>query len=378
MKKTTKIEKDFPEVLEYQTGQTDSEKTDEIMKIIKTKPWQLSLFELLTENDVLTDDESAQKFGKNYSQTIELYDFMPRFFWEQQADLRREYKGLLPNLVREFECRGVAFQLTLGAATITDQEGKSRSFYPCKSEDILETVLRKMFLDSNPQFYNGKPGLPFTISQIRKELRKQGHSRSHDEILQSLLILRGSEISVTNLATKQTVVFSPISYLNYNRNNKGNEPSYLIFSDFIADGIKALYFRRLNYKKVISYKSNIARLLHRRLSHHFTQANESLSYNIYVTTLIRDFGLSAKELKRHRADFTTALEEMINLNVVKEFKITKVMASGVLTDYHLEIMPTKAFSFEVSNTNTITKNVLQMSEGFQIEPPNAKVFPKNS
>ena len=51
-----------------------------LSQIKQTKPLQLSLFELLTETDILTEDGSrGLKKGKNYSQTIELYDFMPRF-----------------------------------------------------------------------------------------------------------------------------------------------------------------------------------------------------------------------------------------------------------------------------------------------------------
>jgi len=94
--------------------------------IKQTKPIQLSLFEILTETDVLTEDGNKQlQKGKNYSQTIELYDFMPRFVFGHQADLRRNFNGLLPAMVRDFECRGIPFKLTLTPATLVQPNGES-------------------------------------------------------------------------------------------------------------------------------------------------------------------------------------------------------------------------------------------------------------
>jgi hypothetical protein len=178
--------------------------------IKQTKPIQLSLFELLTETDVLTDDGNKQlKKGKNYSQTIELYDFMPRFVFGHQADLRKNFNGLLPAMVREFECRGVPFKLTLTPATIIQSNGESIAHYPGADEDILEMVLRKMYIEDNPKLYDGQPGMTFTVNSIRKELKKQGKTRSHTQIIESLLILKGSQISCQNL------VLSNISFYNY-------------------------------------------------------------------------------------------------------------------------------------------------------------------
>ncbi|HQU85971.1 MAG TPA: hypothetical protein PKY59_22785, partial [Pyrinomonadaceae bacterium] len=136
--------------------------------IKQTKPIQLSLFEILTETDVLTEDGSKQlKKGKNYSQTIELYDFMPRFVFGHQADLRRNFNGLLPAMVRDFECRGVPFRLTLTPATLVQPNGDSVAHYPGADEDILEMVLRKMYIEDNPRLFDGQPGMTFTVNSIR-------------------------------------------------------------------------------------------------------------------------------------------------------------------------------------------------------------------
>lgn len=332
--------------------------------IKQTKPLQLSLFEILTETDVLTEDGSKQlKKGKNYSQTIELYDFMPRFVFKHQADLRRNFNGLLPAMIRDFECRGVPFRLTLAPATLVQPNGESVAHYPGADEDILEMVLRKMYVEDNPRFFDGQPGMTFTVNGIRKELKKQGKTRSHTQVIESLLILKGSQISCQNLETKTTLIFNPIDVLSFKKDDDPDMPCYLIFSSIVAEALDNMYFRRFNYKKVVGYKSSIARLLHRRISHHFTQSNPNLTYSVNFSTLLRDFGLEYPSLAKAFIKLKGALQEMKDATVVQEFVCEPVYNgkdSRKIEDYFLKVTPTNAFSFEVKNSNAIRSSILKI------------------
>lgn len=334
--------------------------------IKQTKPIQLSLFEILTETDVLTEDGNRQlQKGKNYSQTIELYDFMPRFVFGHQADLRKKFNGLLPAMVREFECRGVPFKLTLAPATIVQPNGESVAHYPGADEDILEMVLRKMYIEDNPRFYDGQPGMTFTVNSIRKELKRQGKTRSHTQVIESLLILKGSQISCQNLKTKTTLIFNPIDVLSFKKDDDPDTPCYLIFSGIVTEALDNLYFRRFNYKKVVAYKTNIARLLHRRISHHFTQSNPNLTYGVNFSTLLRDFGLEYPSLAKAFIKLKEALKEMKDANVIQEFTCEPICNGQdprKIDDYFIKIIPTKAFSFEVKNSNNVKANILEILE----------------
>ena len=334
--------------------------------IRQTKPLQLSLFEILTETDVLTDDGNKQlQKGKNYSQTIELYDFMPRFVFGHQADLRKNFNGLLPAMVREFECRGVQFKLTLTPATIVQSNGESLAHYPGADEDILEMVLRKMYIEDNPRLYDGQPGMTFTVNSIRKELKKQGKTRSHTQVIESLLILKGSQINCQNLKTKTTLIFNPIDVLSFKKDDDPDTPCYLIFSNIVAEALDNLYFRRFNYKKVVAYKTNIARLLHRRISHHFTQSNPKLTYSVNFSTLLRDVGLEYPSLAKAFIKLKEALKEMTDANVVQDYSCEPICHSSdprKIDDYFIKITPTQAFSFEVKNSNNVRTSILEILE----------------
>lgn len=361
--------------LKLELGRESKIVPKKLHQINQTKPFQLSLFELLTETDVLTEGGSRQvSKGRNYSQTIELYDFMPRFVYSHQADVRRNYNGLLPPLVRDFESRGAKFRLTLAPAAFVRKTGESISFYPGSDEDIVEMVLRKIYLEGDTKLFDGQPGMVFTINQIRREMKEQGHTRSHRQVLESLLILKGSQINCQNLETGTNLVFNPIDVLSYNEKNSGDEPCYLIFSRLVAEALNRMYFRRYNYRQVVRYKSNVARLLHRRISHHFTQANEEISYSVYLSTLLRDFGLEYATLAKAYQHFKKGIGEMKEANVVLDFVAAPVMSQHdkrKIDDYHLEITMTKTFSFEVKNSNVIRQNVGRLSDAMGGEKSSA-------
>jgi len=279
--------------------------------------------------------------------------------------LRKNFNGLLPAMVREFECRGVPFKLTLAPATIVQPSGESVAHYPGADEDILEMVLRKMYIEDNPRLYDGQPGMTFTVNRIRKELKKQGKTRSHTQVIESLLILKGSQISCQNLKTKTTLIFNPIDVLSLKEDDDPETPCYLIFSSIVAEALDNLYFRRFNYKKVVAYKTNIARLLHRRISHHFTQSNPKLTYSVNFSTLLRDFGLEYPSLAKAFIKLKEALEEMKAANVVQEFSCEPIYNGHdprKIDDYFIKINPTNAFSFEVKNSNDVRANILEILE----------------
>lgn len=345
----------------------------DLNQIKKTKPLQLSLFELLTETDVLTDEGKRElKRGRNYSQTLELIDFMPRFVWGHQKDLRKDYNGLLPVLQRDFESRGTKYRLNLKAATILAGDGKSIAYYPSADEDLLEVVLRKMYLD-DPQYFDGLPGMTFTIKQIQDEMKSQGHTRSYQDIKHSLVILSESSIECQNLDTDAQIFFRVISTLYFSKSKSPDAPCYLIFSKPYAEALEGLYFRRVNYKQVVRYKNNFARLLHRRISHHYTQANNKLDYTVYLTTLVRDFGLQYQNLTKARYDLEKALIEMVEAGVIEKFdpeitfsKVIDPRNTRKIEDYFLTIKMSNNFSFDSSNSNTVTNVVKETAQKLRL------------
>lgn len=308
----------------------------------QTTPQQLSLFDLL-QNE------------KEFSHTIELYDFMPKYVW---GKVERVAGVFLPRLEREFECRGRKYKLTLYPASVEDENGNEKYFYPAKREEVVEDALRKIMADGNGMFLDGEAAVTFTIYQLQKELKENGHSYNRDQIKESLKILARTDIELKSENGNTEVLFSPIETLGF-RGEDGENQTFVRFSPLVTNSIKEKTFRLFNYAKVMSYRSVIARQLHKRMSHHYTQASFSESYSIMLTTIIRDFGLvRRKQIKDNLRDVELAIEEMKKKNVVLITKIEKILETSKrlkVSDVKITFTPHPEFINEVKRANARKK-----------------------
>jgi hypothetical protein len=117
----------------------------------QTRPVQLSLFELLLPEE------------KKFSNTVELYDFIPKYHWGKAKRIEGEF---LRALIREFECRGKKYKVKVDPAKITESDGISRDYYPSKREELVEDALRKLATEGQGVFLDDAAGVTFTIYQL--------------------------------------------------------------------------------------------------------------------------------------------------------------------------------------------------------------------
>lgn len=265
------------------------------------KPEQLSLFSLLP-----TSAESK------YSNTVELYDFMPKYVWGKSNRIDNRF---LETIERNFECRGKKYSLMIHPARVKTKTGM-KEYYLSKREEIVEDALRKIAIFGEAVYLDKNIGMRFSIYQLITELKKRGHTFSRQQVVESLNILANTKIVLTSMDDDQKWTFSPIADLGF----KGVEEethTFVRFSTLVTKSIDENTFRLYDYEKVMSYKNVISRALHKRISHHFTQANFALSYDITLTTLLRDFGLKpAASLYSNLEDVEEALKEMIDKGTI--------------------------------------------------------------
>ncbi len=313
----------------------------------------MKLFEFLEQTDVLTSKTAYSE----YSRSVELYDFMPKYVWKGQEKIRRENSGFLPMLEREFECRSRAYTLIIHPAGIKDDEtGEAKYYYPGETEEIVEDVLRKLAIENGGLFLDDQAGITFSIHQIRQELIEIGHQRTFEEIKRALHILKKTIYELISSDKKDRIIFSPIENLGL-RGREGETQTFVVFSRLVTESVKNVTFRLYNYKRVMRYKSLIARQLHKRMAHHFTQASIMTRYSINLTTLIRDFGLTAQSsLGKNLEKVEIALKEMASKesNVILNYNFNKtvdVKNRNKIVDVLIEIQPTHEFAQEVRKAN---------------------------
>lgn len=308
----------------------------------QSKPFQLSLFDLL-ENE------------KEFSHTIELYDFMPKYVWGKVERVGGVY---LPRLEREFECRGKKYSLTLFPASIEDKNGNEKYHYPAKREEIVEDALRKLMADGQGIFLDGEAGVSFTLYRLQKELQDNGHTYSRQQIKDALEVLTKTNIELKSESGTIEFIFHPIEAIGFNGENEETQ-TFVKFSPLVTKSIKERTFRLFNYEKVMSYKSVIARQLHKRMAHHYTQASLSEHYTIMLTTIIRDFGLTRrKQLKDNLRETEEAIAELKEKNVIINYQADKFIERNPrtrLTDVKFSLQPHFDFVNEMKRANSKKK-----------------------
>lgn len=324
----------------------------------QTRPAQLDFFELLgLEN-------------KPYSRTIELYDFIPKYVW---GKVERINGIFLQSLEREFECRGKKYKVRINPARIQGKNGKERDYYPGQREEVVEDALRKLVAEGQGKLLDDQAGVVFTLYQLQQTLKQAGHSYSYDEIKEALYVCAKTNLEVKSEEGKAILlsnIFETLGLATFDDwKTKGKDAKCFVrFNALVSQAIRQMDFRRFNYEMAWSYKSVIARQLHKRMSHHFVQAGSDHSYSIRLTTLIRDFGLArCPQLRDNLKKVKDSLEEMKAKGVLDKYRIEPVLDAkrhNKLEDAKITLYTTYEFDMEVMEANRSRKTQIP-------SPPNS-------
>jgi hypothetical protein len=370
------------------TAPTDAKK---LRSRKKTKPEQLNMFESVDQPDqqlIYTNPKSrkikskrVKKFedykhsrpveiklfgfsnpeDRKYSNTIELYDFIPKHYWGRVERINEQF--LLP-LEREFECRGTKYKVIVTPARIKDKDGKFRDYYAGRREELVEAALRKLTCDGQGIFLDDHSGVVFSLTELWHELKRMGHTYNFDEIKEALLICVKTIIEIKtedDRAMLAAGIFESLGLRTWDDwKEKGQQTKCFVqFNPLVTTSIRNGTFRRLNYEKSMSYNSVITRQLHKRMSHHYTQASIANTYEIMLSTIIRDFGLkSYAHLRDNLRDVKLALKELKEKDVIIESKIEKtVNESSKLIDAKIILRPHARFAGEMIGANEVHKRI---------------------
>lgn len=226
-----------------------------------------------------------------YTNTIEFYDLLPRYlFGEQPADKS--------SLAREFEFAGTPYRVTVTPAQFQNSDGTETIAFPGEREQIVEDVIRRLSIEQDRLKLSSttqRVEFAFTIYELQKELRRVNHSLSRAEIKEALRILNRSFFEVMKQGTKKPLVsstaFPTLSIMD--ASDEGSK-HVLTFNELVAEGLKRLHFRPIDYERLMTIKTGPGRWLYKRMVQRFTQAGGFNSYDILASSIARDSGMSER------------------------------------------------------------------------------------
>ncbi|MDD2840223.1 MAG: DnaA N-terminal domain-containing protein [Rickettsiales bacterium] len=327
------------------------DKNKKYIEYKKSYPQQLDLFSFSNVFDSMGKEK--------YSGTVELYDVVPKYYLGDLVNIRTE-EGLLKPITREFEFRKQKMFINISPAFVFDKNNKSKAFFPSQREEIIEDVLRKFA--TNPyrnEFLDERLSVRFTLYELWLELRKIKHGCDYEEIRESLEILAGTNLKIKTGDDKVTFssnMFETFGIVDQNENSDTDKESeehnkkityFVRFNSLVTDSIKNKTWRIINYDQCMAYRKAISRWLHKRISHMFLCNKIELPYNIRLSTIIRDSGMTEyKQLRDSVIQVKKCLDEMISVGSIFKYEIEKIFSkekSNKIEDIKFLIYISKSF-----------------------------------
>ena len=326
-----------------------------VVVLSKTQPQQLSLFQTFLPAD------------ERYSNTIDLYDAIPKYFPKKRLKKERVEGMFLPMLKREFEFKGERFVVKITPAKLETREGE-RDFYPSHREELVEEALRKIASTRlNGIFLNNIAGVQFTLYELKKELKERGHDIDLRELIDSLKICNLTNISVQKddgKAVMQSAIFPTLLIASKEEwlKNPRNTRCYVQFNPLVTHCINQLTYRQFDYIAYMTYRYRLSRWLHKRLCHNYVQAGLMNPYTIKLSTILRDSGtLEAKENYENVRRIDEALDELKEKKILLSFEKDIVRGKrNCIVDIKYTMLPTVEFIGEIKRANSRAQKLDEM------------------
>jgi hypothetical protein len=334
---------------------------------------QLTLFQTFLAN---TDDERD-----SLSNAMDLWDSVPRYSLSRQAMTKTRVNGeFLRRHELTFQHRQEMYTRIVSPARIKDADGIDRDYYPSASEELIEDALRKIATEQQAGYFdkpNYRSGVTFTLHQLREELKRRGHSRSYQQIVQSLTILSHSIIEIKPHREGESSIVSAYfpSLLAVSRSKLAEDPKSRWLAQFhplVTGAIDDLTYRQYNYRLMMSHKTQLARWLHKQLILKFTFASFSAPFEMRFSTVKRDSGL-LEEYGRNRDAvdaLNAAFEELKERAVILSFKRVDVNGPRkAILDAVFTVAPNVDFVQQTKAANRRQKDAEMVVIGRGSHPP---------
>lgn len=316
---------------------------------------QLSLFQTFLVN---TEEEQGQ-----LSNAVDLWDSVPRYSVSRQAMTKARIDGqFLRKHSATFQHRSRTYTRIISPARITDHDGKERDYYPSATEELVEHALRKLAMEQHSGYFdkpNYRSGVVFTLYQLREEMKKRGHARSYQQLVESLNILSHSIVDIVPHGAGEAILSSAClpSLMAVSREQLASDPTSkwsVQFHPLVTGSIDNVTYRQFNYHLMMSHPTQLARWLHQQLVLKYTFASHAAPFEMHYTTIKRDSGLlDGYKRERDGVDaLQSVFEDLRKTSVIAGFSRRDITGPRKkLQDVVFTIRPSQEFIRETKAAN---------------------------
>lgn len=285
------------------------------------------------------------KASKRYSNSMALYDSLPKYSWEQRdvTEVSDQVR------IRSIKIGGDEYKVEVRPALIT-RDGRNVMVYPGIREELVEDALRKLAVESQGVAHQGKVGVRFTMYQLQKELADNGHTYSRRELEEALQVCNRTNLKVTGHKGKSIVSSSIFPDLMLTTREEyldtpAETKCYVRFNPLVTDSIITMKFRSYDYTTGISIKLSLARWIFKSMSHYWTQASANHPYTFSLVSYLQSSprGLT-KDMSENRRAMNRALDALKMHDVVSHYEMEQIKDGRRVIDIHYRVFPSAKYA----------------------------------
>lgn len=332
---------------------------------VETRPVQLTLLGL--------------ELKKEYTNQFDFWSFVPRFVYGRKGNDLIKKDGGNATIKREFRIGDEKYSLSLQTYKLSRINKDTKKFedkdcFLGEREEFVEEALIKMAC-SSAIFLDGQAALDFTIQQLQKELAESGHSYAYNELIDALLILNGSVVTVydSNGNPKyQSQSITSVGFKNPDDKSKHSAKTkcFVIFHPSITEGIKNGSYRQTQYKLIMEAGSVAERKLCKKMSFFFTQAAWNKPYRFYLSRFLENSGLEIAQRPTDKKKYmVNVLNSMQEKKILREYSIKDVVEGRTAVDYEISVIASHSFVDEIKRANAIQSSIQTRLEQLTLTEP---------
>ena len=349
---------------------------------MNNQPYQLELFKL-TE--------------AHYTNAFEFYESIPRFLAGGDkskyisadgsvAQVKRNADGTSLPIERFFTHRDRSYSLEI-APTSVKRKGKHISVFPGIREEIIEFAIFKIAMEKG--YFSGDESEPnatadnymvyTTVYEIKKELEKRKDTKNssfnHSQIMEALEVLSKTIYTLkteseTKKGGKVFRLFEGFTWVQDKDQKPASSKNATIkirLNEYVGKAILSRSWRQIGYDSIIEENSFLARWFRKYLSLRFTQADNTKTFNILLSTVINHSGISPYKEVIDSLKFVQMVLE--KLDIISKVEIQKIWETNPTTkrkrlaDAKFMIWPSKAFVEEQIQANAHARRIERAAEG---------------
>ncbi len=314
------------------------------------------------------------KIGNAISNSFQAYDLWSRFMRNNRKQMpmsESPSKVIVDRDISE-KIEGVTYSGKLGISpALLRGEKEDILAWPSDREEKVERALIRLASQGKIAKISGKMGsryaVYFTFSELIKELKSVYQSLNHKELKDSLLILKGAELSLRYQAVsedgevleKNEVLMNYLSAIHFSTGRgRSNVRCVAVLNELMSQQIESFEYKSYYYNRTQSFKRSLSIWLSFRLYRMFRYASPSHTHHFsLVKTMVKYGSIDSdkdvnKRLVALRRDMTATMKDLKGAEIIKDYTILNIKNDeGVIVDYKYTLYPTDKFCEEIIELN---------------------------